>query len=81
MARTSLSKGKAENCIGLHGVLKTNLRLGSAKYKIKERCILEGDILVWDDSNKRVESFYKIRKARPAEWPFSRYDSEFADRS
>ena len=46
---------------GLHGVLRDCLRLKSAECKIKKQCILEGELLVWNDQGERIEPFYKIR--------------------
>jgi DNA ligase-4 len=55
-------RDSTEDRIGLHGVLRDCLSLESAECKIKEQCILEGELLVWSDRDERIEPFYKIRK-------------------
>ncbi|KAH7146057.1 hypothetical protein EDB81DRAFT_651069, partial [Dactylonectria macrodidyma] len=49
------------DCIGIHRALRDSLELYTAGCKIKKRCILEGELLVWND-DRRIEPFYKIRK-------------------
>jgi len=48
--------------IGLHEALKASLRLGEVDCVIKKCCILEGELLVWNDRHHRIEPFHKIRK-------------------
>jgi DNA ligase 4 len=47
---------------GLHPAIRKSLRLGTANCVIKQQCILEGELMVWNDSCYRLEPFYKIRK-------------------
>jgi DNA ligase-4 len=56
--------------IGLHGVLRDCLKLDSAECKIKKQCILEGELLVWNDHDERIEPFHKIRKHVPRSGQF-----------
>jgi DNA ligase-4 len=48
--------------IGLYRALRDSLELDTADCRIKRLCILEGELLVWTDDDKRIESFHKIRK-------------------
>ena len=47
---------------GLHPAIRESLRLGTADCVIKQQCILEGELLVWNDGRHRLEPFHKIRK-------------------
>jgi len=38
------------------------LSLDTVDYMIKSHYILEGELLIWNDNDKRIESFHKIRK-------------------
>ncbi|KAH7110442.1 hypothetical protein EDB81DRAFT_926955 [Dactylonectria macrodidyma] len=44
---------------GIHWALRDSLELDIAGCKIKKRCILEGELLVWNDDG-RIEPFHKI---------------------
>lgn len=46
----------------LHSAIKSSLRLGTAECKFKDRCIVEGELVVYSDREKRVLEFEKIRK-------------------
>ncbi|KAH6883508.1 hypothetical protein B0T10DRAFT_580496 [Thelonectria olida] len=48
--------------IGIHRALRDSLELDTAGCKIKKRCILEGELLVWNDDKERIEPFHKIRR-------------------
>lgn len=48
--------------MGLHSALRNSLQLDARDCRIKKRCILEGELLVWNDNHRRIEPFYKIRK-------------------
>jgi DNA ligase 4 len=48
--------------IGLYYVMRDCLVLDTVDCKIKKHCILERELLIWNDANKRIESFHKIRK-------------------
>ncbi|KAM4067443.1 ATP dependent DNA ligase [Hirsutella rhossiliensis] len=47
--------------IGLHRALRDSLELGTADCRIKKQCILEGELLVWNDDSEAIEPFHKIR--------------------
>ena len=51
-----------EDQIGLHDVLRDCLRLELTECIIKKQCILEGELLVWNDHDRQIEPFHKIRK-------------------
>lgn len=36
-----------------------------AGVKVKKQCILEGELLVWNDSDQQIEPFHKLRKHVP----------------
>ncbi|KAH7117213.1 hypothetical protein B0J13DRAFT_652792 [Dactylonectria estremocensis] len=48
--------------MGIHRALRDSLELDTAGCKIKKRCILEGELLVWNDDDGRIEPFHKIRR-------------------
>ncbi|KEY71888.1 hypothetical protein S7711_09756 [Stachybotrys chartarum IBT 7711] len=48
--------------IGIHRVLRDSLELDTSGCKIKKQCILEGELLVWNNDDGRIEPFHKIRK-------------------
>ena len=47
---------------GVHRVIKECLRLGQDDCKISQRCILEGELLLWCDKSQKILDFHKIRK-------------------
>ncbi|KAH7115532.1 hypothetical protein EDB81DRAFT_819664, partial [Dactylonectria macrodidyma] len=47
--------------MGIHRALRDSLELDTAGCKIKKRCILEGELLVWNEDG-RIEPFHKIRR-------------------
>ncbi|KAL9112304.1 MAG: hypothetical protein Q9227_003422 [Pyrenula ochraceoflavens] len=49
----------------LRDALKRGLRLWQQDCKIKERCILEGELLVFNDRKRDIQPFDKIRKHVP----------------
>ncbi|KAH7124304.1 hypothetical protein EDB81DRAFT_912433 [Dactylonectria macrodidyma] len=48
--------------MGIHRALRDSLELDTAGCKIKKRCILEGELLVSNDDDGRIEPFHKIRR-------------------
>jgi DNA ligase-4 len=48
--------------IGIHRPLRDSLGLNTIDCKIRKQCILEGELLVWNDDYGRIEPFHKIRK-------------------
>ena len=43
-------------------MLRDSLGLDKVDCKIKKQCVLEGELLIWNDADKRIEPFYKIRR-------------------
>jgi DNA ligase 4 len=48
--------------IKLHRAVRESLQLGTSDCQIKRQCILEGELLVWNDEHQQIEPFYKIRR-------------------
>ncbi|KAL8791588.1 MAG: hypothetical protein Q9195_005793 [Heterodermia aff. obscurata] len=55
-------KDSTADRVGLHKTLVDCLRLGSEDCLITQKCILEGEMVVWSDREKRILDFCKIRK-------------------
>ena len=55
-------KDSTADRVGLHKSLVECLRLGSEDCLITQKCILEGEMVVWSDHEKRILDFCKIRK-------------------
>ncbi|KAH7141583.1 hypothetical protein B0J13DRAFT_557075, partial [Dactylonectria estremocensis] len=55
-------RDSTNDCMGIHRALWNSLELDIAGCKVKKRCILEGELLVWNDDDGRIEPFYKIRR-------------------
>lgn len=47
---------------GLHRAIRSSLRIGRDDCRFRERCILEGEMVVYSDIEKRILGFEKIRK-------------------
>ena len=47
---------------GLHKTLTDCLRIGAEECMISTKCILEGEMVVWSDREKKILDFCKIRK-------------------
>jgi DNA ligase-4 len=47
---------------GIHDVIKRSLAIGEPHCKVSQRCILEGELLVWDDRDGKILEFHKLRK-------------------
>ena len=59
------SKSGKDSTIDRGGVLdaiKQSLRIGRPDCQIAEKCILEGEILVWSDKDQKTLDFHKVRK-------------------
>lgn len=55
-------KDSTKDRAGVHDALKRSLRLYQPGCLIKSRCILEGELLVWNDKKRCIQPFHKIRK-------------------
>ena len=47
---------------GVHQAIKDSLRIGRRDCGFVEKCILEGELLVWSDKTKEILEFHKLRK-------------------
>ncbi|KAA8642929.1 ATP dependent DNA ligase domain protein [Aspergillus tanneri] len=47
---------------GIHQVIHDSLRIHKPGCKFKQRCILEGELLVWSDKHQKIMGFHKLRK-------------------
>ena len=55
-------KDSTNDRVRLHGAIQESLRLDRDGCKIRSRCILEGELLVWSTSKQHIEPFHKIRR-------------------
>ena len=47
---------------GAHHAIKNSLRIGQHDCGFSEKCILEGELLVWSDKTKGILEYHKLRK-------------------
>lgn len=47
---------------GVHDAIKRGLRIGQKGCRFNERCILEGELVVWSEHENKILDFHKIRK-------------------
>lgn len=55
-------KDSTSDRVGVHDTIKRCLRVGEDDCRFSSRCILEGELLVWDDREEKQLDFHKIRK-------------------
>ncbi|KAF4344489.1 hypothetical protein FBEOM_1546 [Fusarium beomiforme] len=55
-------KDSTEDRVALHRIILESLKIGQADTRVKKACILEGELVVYDDSLKKILPFHKIRK-------------------
>ncbi|KAI9035313.1 ATP dependent DNA ligase domain protein [Aspergillus affinis] len=55
-------KDSTEDRAGIQDVLKESLRMKMPDCKFSRRCILEGELVVWNDVRRRIMDFHKLRK-------------------
>ncbi|KAK2067895.1 hypothetical protein P8C59_001596 [Phyllachora maydis] len=55
-------KDSTQDRKGLHEAIRGSLRLGRPDCPVKTDCILEGELVVWSDEEKKMLDFHKIRK-------------------
>jgi ATP-dependent DNA ligase len=46
----------------VYGAIVAGLAIGTSQCNFQSTCIMEGELLVWNDSRKQIEPFHKIRK-------------------
>jgi DNA ligase-4 len=70
-------KDSTADRVRLHGALKDSLGISANEGRIKKHCILEGELLVWNERTKAIEPFHKIRKhvQRSGRWLGNQADS------
>ncbi|OJJ49017.1 hypothetical protein ASPZODRAFT_60292 [Penicilliopsis zonata CBS 506.65] len=47
---------------GIHQAINRSLRIGKSDCKFTRRCVLEGELLVWSDKQKKILDFHKLRR-------------------
>lgn len=64
---------------GLHETIKQSLRIGDSDRTFRQRCILEGEMVVYSDKENKVLDFHKIRKhvSRSGSWLGTELDSQY----
>lgn len=55
-------KDSTSDRLKLHSAIKSSLRLGTTDCRFNRRCIVEGELVVYSDREKRILGFEKIRK-------------------
>ncbi|RDW92822.1 ATP dependent DNA ligase domain protein [Aspergillus mulundensis] len=55
-------KDSTSDRAGVHQAIRESLRIGRDACRFKERCILEGELLVWSDKHQDIMPFHKLRK-------------------
>ncbi|KAL4781100.1 hypothetical protein BJX76DRAFT_363878 [Aspergillus varians] len=55
-------KDSTSDRAGIHQAVRESLRIGKEGCRLKRRCILEGELLVWSDKHKEIKQFHKLRK-------------------
>ncbi|KAH8733583.1 hypothetical protein BGZ61DRAFT_162963 [Ilyonectria robusta] len=55
-------KDSTEDRQALHGIILESLKIGQGDARVTKGCILEGELLVYDDSEQRILPFHKVRK-------------------
>ncbi|KAH8887366.1 hypothetical protein GQ53DRAFT_749844 [Thozetella sp. PMI_491] len=55
-------KNSTQDRRALHGAIRRSLQIGKMSCPFKKRCILEGELLVYSDKDKKILAFDKIRK-------------------
>jgi DNA ligase-4 len=48
--------------IDIHDAIKRCLRIGTLYSQVRQRCIIVGELLVWNERRQAIMPFYKIRK-------------------
>lgn len=74
-------KDSTEDRIGVHQAIKDGLRIGCDDCKLSDKCILEGELLVWSERTKGILDFHKIRKhvSRSGSFLGTTLDSQYVD--
>ncbi|KAK2796790.1 hypothetical protein FQN51_009014 [Onygenales sp. PD_10] len=65
---------------GVHSTLKECLGIGKPDCKFSQRCILEGELLVWSDVKSKILPFHKLRKHLPRSGTFIGTENDSPER-
>ena len=73
-------KDSTKDRAGVHQAIKDGLRIGRSDCGFSEKCILEGELLVWSDKTKEILEFHKLRKhvSRSGSFLGTDMDSQYA---
>lgn len=55
-------KDSTQDRVRLLGVIETALKLKTKDCLVKKHCILEGELVIWHEKEKKIQAFDKIRK-------------------
>ncbi|KAL6924775.1 hypothetical protein FSHL1_002024 [Fusarium sambucinum] len=55
-------KDSTEDRVALRGTILESLKIGQPDARVTKACILEGELVVYDDSQHKILPFHKIRK-------------------
>ncbi|OHE96784.1 ATP dependent DNA ligase domain-containing protein [Colletotrichum orchidophilum] len=55
-------KDSTKDRAALHGAIRDSLKIGKPNCKLSKGCILEGELVVYNDMDKKIMPFHKIRK-------------------
>lgn len=55
-------KDSTEDRAALHEIILESLKIGQPDARVKKACILEGELVVYDDSQEKILPFHRIRK-------------------
>ncbi|KAK1730385.1 ATP dependent DNA ligase [Colletotrichum acutatum] len=55
-------KDSTKDRAALHGAIRDSLNIGKSNCKLSKGCILEGELVVYSDLEKKIMPFHKIRK-------------------
>uniref|UniRef100_A0A098DN54 ATP-dependent DNA ligase family profile domain-containing protein n=1 Tax=Gibberella zeae (strain ATCC MYA-4620 / CBS 123657 / FGSC 9075 / NRRL 31084 / PH-1) TaxID=229533 RepID=A0A098DN54_GIBZE len=55
-------KDSTEDRVALHGTIIESLKIGQPDARVTKGCILEGELVVYDDYQNKILPFHKIRK-------------------
>ncbi|KAL3450472.1 hypothetical protein BJX65DRAFT_270870 [Aspergillus insuetus] len=61
---------------GVHQAIKDSLKIGQPECKFSQRCILEGELLVWSEERQSILQFHKLRKFISRSGTFIGIDSD-----
>lgn len=69
-------KDSTADRVGIISTLEESLQIGTNKCKFARQCILEGELLVWNEEKKIVADFHKLRRFLPRSGTYLGVDSD-----